>query len=497
MAAAPLLQLQAIDKRFPGVHALDNVDFTLEAGEIHALLGENGAGKSTLMKLISGIYKPDSGRVLINGADVGGLTPDTAEQHGIALVHQELCLVPALTVAENMFLGRLPRTALGTVDWARAASEAEAGLARLGVGIDPTREVRSLEVAEQQLVEIAKTLQREPRILLLDEPTSALSDTERSRLFQAIRTLKARGVGIIYISHHLGEVAMIADRVTVLRDGRVVGTIPAAQADQDGIVRMMVGRGLADQFPKPDAIIGEEALAVDGLCAGTVLRDVSFSLRRGEILGVFGLMGAGQPELARTLFGLQAVTAGTIAIDGRPQRLDGPADAIRLGLALISRDRRKSLVPMLPTGPNLSLAWLSGRQPWQLLEMRRERAETERFIEELDIQPPLPDRQVLFFSGGNQQKIILSRWMSAGSRILIFDEPTRGIDVGAKAEVFALMGRLAAKGAAILMISSEPLELAGMADRVLIMRGGTVAAELPRADLSHEALLKAASQENT
>jgi len=493
--AETLLELRAIDKRFPGVHALDSADFTLEAGEVHALLGENGAGKSTLMKLMSGIHKPDSGQFLINGTDVGGLTPETAERHGIALVHQELCLVPSLSVAENMFLGRIPRTRLGTIDWVRAASESAKALERLGVEIDPTREVRSLEVAEQQLVEIAKTLQREPRILLLDEPTSALSDAERNRLFQVIRALKTQGVGIIYISHHLGEVQMIADRVTVMRDGRVVGTIPAVEAHQENIVRMMVGRRLSDQFPKPDAGIGEPTLVVERFSAGPKLRDVSFSLRRGEILGVFGLMGAGQAELARALFGLETATAGTIAIDGRSLRFRGPADAIREGVALISRDRRKSLVPMLPTGPNLSLAWLSRRKPWQLLEMRRERTETERFIADLNIQPPLPDRQVLFFSGGNQQKIILSRWMSAGSRILIFDEPTRGIDVGAKAEVFSLMGRLAAEGAAILMISSEPLELAGMADRVLIMRDHMIAGELPREKLSHEALLKAASQE--
>jgi ribose transport system ATP-binding protein len=490
---AALLELQAIEKRFPGVHALDSIDFTLEAGEVHALLGENGAGKSTLMKLISGMYRPDAGRFLIQGHDVDGLDPETAERHGIELVHQELCLVPALTVAENMFLGRMPRTRIGTIDWARANRDAAAGLEKLGVAIDPAREVRNLEVAEQQLVEIAKTLQRRPRILLLDEPTSALSDAERNRLFQVIRTFKAQGVGIIYISHHLGEVAMIADRVTVMRDGRIVGTIPAAEASQENIVRMMVGRRLSEQFPKPDVAMGETKLSVEGLCAGTRLRDVSFSLRRGEILGVFGLMGAGQAELARTLFGLDTATAGTIAIDGRPCRLTGPADAIRRGMALISRDRRKSLVPMLPTGPNLSLAWLSRRRPWHLLEMRRERAEAARFIEDLDIQPPLPDREVLFFSGGNQQKIILSRWMSAGSRILIFDEPTRGIDVRAKAEVFALMGRLAREGAAILMISSEPMELAGMADRVLIMRDRTIAGELPRTGLSHEALLKAAS----
>src|SRR5829696_432314 len=293
----PLLELRAIEKRFPGVHALDRVDFTLNPGEVHALLGENGAGKSTLMKVISGLYPPDSGQFLLRGTDVGGLTPDSAERHGIALVHQELCLVPGLTVAENIGLGRLPRTALGLIDWKTAEHDTLVALDELGVEVDPRREVRSLEVAEQQLVEIARTLRRQPSILLLDEPTSALSDAERERLFTVLGRLKSRGVGIIYISHHLGEVSLIADRVTVMRDGRVVGTIPAVEANHKRIVQMMVGRRLAEQFPKPRVALGDVALSVEGLSVGARLRDLSFSVRRGEIVGVFGLMGSGQAEL--------------------------------------------------------------------------------------------------------------------------------------------------------------------------------------------------------
>jgi ribose transport system ATP-binding protein len=494
MDAEPLLDLRAIDKRFPGVHALNQVDFTLLRGEVHALLGENGAGKSTLMKLISGIYRPDSGQFLVDGNEVGGLTPDMATRLGIALVHQELCLVPGLTVAENVCLGQLPRNRFGAIDWSGAEREARAALRELGVDIDPRREVRSLEVAEQQLVEIARNLRRQPTILLLDEPTSALSDTERERLFAAIRRLKSRGVGIIYISHHLGEISLIADRVTVMRDGRVVGTLPVEDASRERIVQMMVGRRLNEQFPKPSAAIGEVALTVAGLCAGRRLRDVSFSVRHGEIVGLFGLMGGGQADLARLLFGLDRPERGSMTVDGQPYRPTSPAEAIRRGLALISRDRRESLVPLLPAGPNISLPWLAGRRPYSILERQRERAVAERYIERLDIQPPLPQREALFFSGGNQQKIILSRWMSTGSRIIVFDEPTRGIDVGAKADVFALMGGLAESGVAILMISSEPLELAGMADRVLILREHTIAEELPRAALTHEALLHAASK---
>jgi ribose transport system ATP-binding protein len=492
---APLLELTAINKQFPGVRALADVDFTLLPGEIHALLGENGAGKSTLVKIISGIYQPDSGTFRVRGAAISELSPVKAKQLGIALVHQELSLVPALSVAENIFLGNLPRTAAGAIDWPRANREAKQAMAELGVKIDPTRELRSLSVAEQQLVEIAKTLQRQPDILLLDEPTSALSDAERSRLFEVIRALRDRGVGIIYISHHLSEIAMIADRVTVLRDGRNVGTIPIAEASQETIVRMMVGRALSDQFPKPAVARGAPALVVEGLTVDGRLRDISFTLHQGEILGVFGLMGAGQEHLARALFGLERSVAGRVFVNGEAASSSAysPSRAIRAGLGLIARDRRQSLVPMLTVGPNISLPWLAHRSPWHKLELEREKAATLQFINELDIDPPLPHREVVYFSGGNQQKIVLARWMSTGSRILICDEPTRGIDVGAKAEVFALLGRLAERGTAILMISSEPKELAGMADRTLIMRNGAITGELSRQELSHEALLRAAS----
>lgn len=491
---APLLELTALNKRFPGVRALAEVDFTLLPGEVHALLGENGAGKSTLVKIISGIYQPDSGTFRVRGAAISELSPATAKRLGIALVHQELSLVPALSVAENIFLGNLPRTAAGAIDWPRANRAARQAMAELGVTIDPTRELRSLSVAEQQLVEIAKTLQRQPDILLLDEPTSALSDAERLRLFEVISTLRSRGVGIIYISHHLAEIAIIADRVTVLRDGRNVGTIPIAEASQETIVRMMVGRALSDQFPKPAAARGAPALVVEGLTVDGRLRNISFTLHHGEILGVFGLMGAGQEHLARALFGLERAVAGRIQIDGAvfPNSYSS-SQAIRAGLGLISRDRRQSLVPMLTVGPNISLPWLAHRQPWQRLELEREKAVAVQFIKELDIDPPLPHREVVYFSGGNQQKIVLARWMSTGSQIMICDEPTRGIDVGAKAEVFALLGRLAERGTAILMISSEPKELVGMADRTLIMRNGTITSELSRQELSHEALLRAAS----
>lgn len=489
-----VLRLTDIDKRFPGVHALDRINFDLKAGEVHVLLGENGAGKSTLMKILSGVYQPDSGTMQVGDRQIEGLTPDSAHRLGIGLVHQELSVIPTLSVAENIFLNNLPRNAVGAVRWRKANEMARQAMRSLGVDIDPARDAGAYEVAEQQLIEIAKVLARSPKILLLDEPSSALSDSERSRLFEVVLRLKAQGVGVIYISHHLGEVPLIGDRVTVLRDGRVVGTVPVEEADETTIVRMMVGRTMGEQFPGRQNEIGETvALEVEGLCSDGMLRDVSLSVRKGEIVGVFGLMGAGQGELARILFGMDPMTGGRIVIHGRQARIRCPEDAIAAGMALISRDRRESLVPMLHVGPNISLSWLAGKATFSPLQTRLEREAARHYVRELRIEPPMPDREVMYFSGGNQQKIVLSRWMSSGSDVLIFDEPTRGIDVGAKAEVFTLMRRLASQGAAIIMISSEPPELSGMADRVLIMSAGRIVNELPRDALSHEALLRHAS----
>jgi ribose transport system ATP-binding protein len=488
-----LLKLDQVEKRFPGVIALKSISMDLRAGEVQVLLGENGAGKSTLMKILAGEYRASAGTITVRGKEVSTLTPELAGELGIGLVHQELSLVPALSVTENIFLNRLPRDPLRRIDWRKAHDMARRALDALGVSIDPTVEVRRLEVAEQQLVEIARVLERGPRILLLDEPTSALSDGERLRLFDVIRRLKSRGVGMIYISHHLAEIPMIADRVTVLRDGVVVETLPAEEADEDTVVRMMVGRALDEQFPKQAAAIGAPALAVESLASGGSLKDISFTLRRGEILGIYGLMGAGQSELAPALFGLQPIKSGSVAVDGKAVRFSYSSDAIAAGLGLISRDRRQSLVPMQPVGPNLSLSWLSRRRLLAPLDLKREREESGRYVRELRVRPSSLTHQLMFFSGGNQQKVILARWMSSGAHVLIFDEPTRGIDVGAKAEVFALMSRLVNEGAAILMISSELNELIGMADRVLVLHGGRVSAELDRDQLSQENLLRHAS----
>jgi ABC-type sugar transport system ATPase subunit len=489
----PLLKMEQIDKQFPGVHALDHVDFDLYAGEVHVLLGENGAGKSTLMKILSGSIPRDEGRILIRGQEIQHLTPERARELGIGMVYQELSLVPHLTVAENIFLGKWPKTRLGVVDWLEMNRQAGQSLAELGVDLDPRLEVRQLDVAEQQLTEIARVLTRRPEILLLDEPTSALSDTERGRLFEIIDRLQRRGVGIVYISHRLVEVPLIGQRVTVLRDGHVIGTLPVQEAEEDILVHMMVGRQLAEQFPKQSVEISEPALRVEDFSVDGIIHNLSFKLRRGEILGIFGLMGAGQVELARGLFGLMPHSSGHIYVDGREVHIQRPFDAIKNGMGLLTRDRREGLVPLLALPPNITLANLGQFRMSQILNLRSELEIAQKYVRDLRIQTPSLDRAVLYLSGGNQQKVVLARWLCSESKILIFDEPTRGIDVGAKAEVFALMNRLTERGVGIIMISSEMPEILAMADRILVMKGGQFSAEFASGGATQEQLLINAS----
>ncbi len=491
--AEPILRMVQIDKRFPGVHALERVDFELYAGEVHVLLGENGAGKSTLMKVLSGFLERDGGQIFVRGKAVHRLTPDSARQLGIGMVYQELSLVPALSVAENIFLSRHHRTMLGTVHWRQIYREAERSLARLGVAIDPKSEVRRLDVAEQQLTEIARVLTADPQIVLFDEPTSALSDLERERLFEIIRGLRQQGVGIVYISHRLAEVPLIGQRVTVMRDGRVVGSLPVQKADEPTLVSLMVGRRLQEQFPKTRREPGAPLLRLERLSVQGRLHELSLEVRRGEVLGIFGLMGAGQPELARAVFGLERIQAGGIFVEGKQVRLRGPADAIRQGIGLLTRDRRQSLVPALPIPANITLAEVGQRALFRALRLGAEARLARQYVEALRIQPPRLDRPVMLLSGGNQQKVVLARWLCSQARILIFDEPTRGVDVGAKAEVFALMSQLAQDDAAIVMISSEMPEVLAMADRILVMRGGRFTAELPAREATQEWLLRWAS----
>ncbi len=491
----PLLRMERIDKSFPGVHALDHVDFDLYEGEVHILLGENGAGKSTLMKILSGSLPADSGRIIVQGEEIRHHSPERASKLGIGMVYQEFSLVPSLTVAENIFLGDPPRNRAGLVRWGELYRRARESLATLGVDIDPRARVGNLSVAEQQLTEIARILAKQPRILLLDEPTSALSDTEVDRLFEIIRRLQSRGVGIIYISHRLDEVSRIGTRVTVMRDGRVMGTLPVEQADIDTLIKMMVGRRLSEQYPKTLSVqMGQPLLRVENLCAEPFLHNLSFEVRAGEIVGIFGLMGAGQAELAQALFGLLPVTAGQIYLDGRPVKIRRPTEAIQHGIGLLLRDRKASLVPMQALPANITLANVSQLPFMGPLNLRSEERIAARYVQELTIRPPILKRPVKFLSGGNQQKVCLARWLASGARVLIVDEPTRGMDGGAKAEVFALLDQLAARqGVGIIMISSEMPELLAMADRILVMRNGEFTAIYQRGEATQELLLKSAS----
>jgi len=487
-----LLKMEQIDKQFPGVHALDHVDFELREGEVHILLGENGAGKSTLMKVLSGSLSRDSGRILVYGKEIGELTPERSRELGIDMVYQELSLIPALTVAENIFLGKPLLNRFGMVDWPGMRQKSVESLAELGVEIDPSLEVRRLNVAEQQLTEIARILTKQPRIVLLDEPTSALSETERERLFELIRRLQARKVGIVYISHRLDEVPLIGNRVTVLRDGRVVGTIPVSEANEDTLIQMMVGKQLTEQFTKHSSVQEEEIFRVEHLTVPGKLFDVSFNLRKGEILGVFGLMGAEQATLTRALFGLNSITSGKYFIAGKEVSIRNPGPGIANGIGLLTRDRREGLVPALAVPPNITLAKLSQHTPLHVMNLKQEKDIGAGFVRDLRIQPPMLDRQVMYLSGGNQQKVVLARWLYSNSRVMIFDEPTRGIDVGAKAEVFALMDRLTQEGASIIMVSSEMPEVIAMSDRILVLRGGEIVAEYG-AGTTQEQLLRSAS----
>ncbi len=493
-AASPgeILRLEGIDKRFPGVHALERVDLDLREGEIHMLLGENGAGKSTLLKILSGSLQRDAGRIVLRGRSVEIADAQHARALGIGMVYQELSLVPSLSVAENIFLGRWPLRRGRLVHWPEMRARAEAALTGLGVPIDPHSLVRNLTVAEQQLTEIARVLALDVRILLLDEPTSALSDKERERLFGILRALREKGFSVVYTSHRLEEIREIGDRVTVLRDGRKEGTLPVHEADEDTVVRMMVGRDIRERFPKAPVPIGDPVLTVRDLHVDGILRGIDLTVRSGEIVAAFGLRGAGRTTLARALFGLASPSKGEILVDGKRARISSPEDAIRVGVGYATEDRRENLVPMLGLPPNITMASLREVTRAGIINHGAERRIGARLVEELKIQPPVLSRPVRLLSGGNQQKVVLAKWLASNSRVLIFDEPTRGIDVGAKSEVFHLMSRLCAQGVGILMLSSEIPEVLAMADRIMVIHRGRVTATYARGEATQEDLLRSA-----
>jgi ribose transport system ATP-binding protein len=471
-----LLELQGAHKAYPGVRALQGVDLGVERGEVHALLGENGAGKSTLMKVVAGSVTPDAGRMTVDGNPVPLGSLAVAKASGVALVYQDLSLVPQLTVGENVLLGRWPTTRWGTVAWEELHATARRHLGRIGLDVDPRRRVDELGMAERQLVEIAKALSGDLRVLLLDEPTSALSDPEARRLFGIVRDLTSSGVAVVYVSHQLPEVLEIADRISVLRDGQLVGTVRASDVDEARLARMMVGRAVGGGAAAPAPVAGNGgplAIRASGLARPPRLKPVDLELRTGEVVAVFGLVGSGRTRLARTLFGLEPATAGTLEVAGRPVRIASPADAIALGIGYLGEDRAAWIVPRMTLAENITLASLPRLGRGWLLVGGQERQLARRFADELDIRASL-DRPAETLSGGNQQKLVLARWLCSSARVLVLDAPTRGIDVGAKEEVFRLVRRLAGDGAAILYLTSETREARTLADRVLIMAGGRI-----------------------
>lgn len=486
-----LLELRDITKGFPGVRALENVKFDLRPGEIHALVGENGAGKSTLVKILSGVYQPDRGEIFLRGAPARILSPAHAQVLGISPVHQELQLEPYLSVAENIFLGRQPTRRLGIVDHQRMHREARHLLDSLGVTIDSAAPIESISIAQRQIVAIARAVLGTARVIIFDEPTSSLTERETALLFEMISKLRKTGIGIIYISHRIEEIFRLCDRVTVLRDGRYIATKPVGETNRLEVIALMIGRDISDLFKKEVAPIGETVLEVRGLSKKGLLHDISFSLRRGEIVGLAGLVGAGRTDLARAIFGDITFEFGDIVVAGKT--ITGhhtPRQAISAGIALVPEDRKEQgLVLGLSVRKNISLAMLPALSHMAFIRASEEKRLTRSYVEQLTIKTPSIDQKTLYLSGGNQQRVVIAKWLATQPKVLIVDEPTRGIDVRAKASIHALLCDLAKQGVAILMISSDLPEILAMSDRILVMHRGRITGELSGGEATQEAIM--------
>nr|MBA2633671.1 sugar ABC transporter ATP-binding protein [Chloroflexota bacterium] len=481
-------------KAFPGVQALTDVSLAIQPRLVHALVGENGAGKSTLMKILAGVYQPDSGEIHWEGQRVNLPNPAAAQRLGISIIYQEFNLVPHLSVAENILLNHEPCTRFLTIDWPAMRSSARELLRLLQTEIDPGAEVGRLSVAQQQIVEIAKAIAIDARLIIMDEPTAALNPTEVRHLFDTVRRLKERRTTVIFISHRLDEVLDIGDRITILKDGRVVESRPAADLSKERVVRLMVGRELADTFPpKPQLPAERELLAVNDLTTRD-LRNVTFSVRAGEIVGVAGLEGHGQNALARALYGVETIASGTVRLAGQPVQLRHPRDAIRAGIAFVSEDRKaEGLALGLTVRENVSLPNLTRLSRYGVVAPGVERRASRAAVRAVGVKTPSIEQHTRFLSGGNQQKTVLAKWLVGDPRLFVLVEPTRGIDVGAKVEIYHLVRDLAARGAGIVMVTSDMLELLGMSDRILVMRSGRLVAELPGAETTEEAVMLAAT----
>jgi ribose transport system ATP-binding protein len=493
---AAVLEMRGIEKVFPGAHALRAVDLMVRPGEVLGLVGENGAGKSTLIKILSGAYQRDAGTVTLGGEPVEAATPNAMLERGVAVIYQEPSLAPHMSVAENVFMGRLPTNRVGVVDWARLRQDTALVAQRLGLDLDPRTRVGALSVARRQMVEIAKALSRDARVIVLDEPSAVLGDAELRGLFGVIRRLAERGVAFIYISHRLNEVFEITDRVTIMKDGRVVADTPTRELTHERLVRLMVGRDIGDIYPaRSGAAPGREALVVRGLRRDGLLHDIDLTVREGEILGIAGLAGAGRTEVLRAIHGADPIDAGQVEVFGERVQIGSPREAIALGIGLLTEDRKfDGLLLQQAISPNVTVSRFDKVARHGVLQLGHERRLVQGHIRRLSIRTSGPGARVRNLSGGNQQKVILAKWLHAQCRVLLIDEPTRGVDVGAKREIYQLLRDLAGRGVAIVMVSSELPEILGMSDQILVMREGRVSARLSRAEATEERIMHHATR---
>lgn len=490
----PVLRLEGIVKTFPGVRALDGVSFSVMPGEVHALMGENGAGKSTLMKVLGGIHQPDEGEIFMGTTKAVMLGPLEAKAKGIVFIHQELSLAEELSVAENIYLGELPRKSFGRVDWGTLANKTNTILKKLNVGFDATTRVGDLSIANQQMVEIARALTVDAKAVIFDEPTASLTDAEKSVLFDVIADLKADGVGIIYISHRMEEIFKITDRISVLRDGQYQGTVNTAESNEESVTQLMIGRKLDLSRNTSEHELGEVALEVRGLSCGKLYSDISFNVRRGEVVGFYGLVGAGRTEIAETLFGLRDPSAGQILLNGEEVRITSPADAIERGISLVPEDRKgQGLVLGMNCRDNMTLPQVDDLKAGPFVAEGAEIAIFDQYRDRLDIRTPGWKQQVGNLSGGNQQKIVIGKWLSMHPNVLIVDEPTRGIDVGSKSEIHKLLRELAAQGYAVMVISSEMPEVLHVSDRIVAMYSGRIMRTFTSEEVTEDNLIQAIS----
>ncbi|MDO4632768.1 MAG: sugar ABC transporter ATP-binding protein [Eubacteriales bacterium] len=493
-----ILTMKGIDKSFPGVHALDHVDLEVRKGEVHALMGENGAGKSTLMKVLTGIYSKDAGTITFEGEEVEFSNPREAQSRGIVIVHQELNMLNHLTVAQNIFIGRESMKGK-LIDDAKMNEEAKKLFAQLNIEIDPTEKMGNLTVGKQQMCEIAKAISHEAKVIIFDEPSAALTEAEIEELFKIIRDLRKKQLGIVYISHRMDEIKVITDRVTVMRDGGYVGTLITEDCTKDDIISMMVGRVIYEE-PKTESAVPKDApvvLKVENLCAGKMVQNVSFELHKGEILGFSGLMGAGRTETARALFGADPKESGKIFVNGKEVDIRSPKDAVEHGIGYLSEDRKRyGIVVGKSVSENTTMASLLEFMKGLFINKKKETDTTEEYVELLKTKTPSVDQLVVNLSGGNQQKVVIAKWLVKNCDILIFDEPTRGIDVGAKSEIYHLMNELAAEGKSIIMISSEMTEILRMSDRIVVMCEGRKTGEIDISEATQERIMHAATLRN-